>query len=48
MKEELNALKRNETWELVERPKDGNVIGSKWVYKLKTDMCGEVKDIRLV
>ena len=43
MKEELNALKRNETWELVERPKDGNVIGSKWVYKLKTDMCGEVE-----
>jgi hypothetical protein len=30
--EELNNFKRNKVWELVERPKDHNVIGTRWVY----------------
>jgi hypothetical protein len=29
MHEELNNFKRNEVWELVERPSDHNVIGTK-------------------
>jgi hypothetical protein len=29
MKEELNNFTRNEVWELVERPKNHNVIGTK-------------------
>jgi primosomal protein N' len=29
MHEELNNFKRNEVWELVERPKDHNVIGTR-------------------
>jgi hypothetical protein len=29
MHEELNNFKRNQVWELVERPKDHNVIGTK-------------------
>jgi hypothetical protein len=33
MQEELNNLTRNEVWELVERPKNHNVIGTKWVYR---------------
>ena len=31
MHEELNNFTRNQVWELVERPKDHNVIGIKWV-----------------
>jgi hypothetical protein len=31
MQEELNNFKRNQVWELVERPKT-NVIGTKWVF----------------
>ena len=31
MHEELNIFTRNQVWELVERPKDHNVIGIKWV-----------------
>jgi hypothetical protein len=37
MHEELNNFKRNRVWELVERPKDHNVIGTKWVFCNKQD-----------
>jgi hypothetical protein len=32
MHEELNNFTRNEVWELVERPKNHNVIGTKWLF----------------
>jgi Reverse transcriptase (RNA-dependent DNA polymerase) len=35
MKEELDALERNETWEIVQLPKGKKVVGCKWIYKLK-------------
>jgi hypothetical protein len=35
MKEELDSLERNKTWDLVEIPKDRKVVSCKWVYKLK-------------
>jgi hypothetical protein len=37
MHEELNNFKRNEVWELVERPKDHNVIRTRWVFHNKQD-----------
>lgn len=37
MKSELDAIERNETWELVDLPKDRKAIGSKWVLKRKPD-----------
>ena len=37
MHEELNNFTRNQVWELVERPKGQNVIGTKWVYRNKQD-----------
>ena len=40
--EELNNFKRNQVWELVERPKDHNVIGTKWVFRNKQDQDGIV------
>ncbi|CAA7055049.1 unnamed protein product [Microthlaspi erraticum] len=33
--EEMDSLRRNYTWILVERPKDQKVIGCKWIFKLK-------------
>ena len=42
MKEELDQLVKNETWELVPRPKDKNVIGTKWVFKNKMNEQSEV------
>jgi len=35
MNEEMSALERNETWEIVERPKDKKAVGCRWVYTVK-------------
>jgi hypothetical protein len=42
MEEELSQIKKNDTWELVPRPKDKNVIGTKWVFRNKLDENGQV------
>lgn len=42
MKEELEQIERNNTWELVPRPKNKNVIGTKWVFKNKLNEDGIV------
>ncbi|KAK2444335.1 putative mitochondrial protein [Trifolium repens] len=42
MQEELNQFERSEVWDLVPRPEDVNVIGTKWVYKNKSDDNGTV------
>jgi cell pole-organizing protein PopZ len=43
MKEELEMIEKNNTWELVERPIDKPVIGVKWVYKTKLHLNGTVQ-----
>jgi FtsZ-interacting cell division protein YlmF len=35
MNDELDQIEKNNTWEIVPRPEDKNVIGSKWVFKNK-------------
>eukprot|EP00253_Pinus_taeda_P033931 PITA_33931 len=35
MKDEMMALGKNGTWDLVELPKDRKTVGCKWVFKLK-------------
>jgi hypothetical protein len=42
MEEELDQIEKNETWELVPRPKDKNVIGTKWVFRNKLNEDGQV------
>jgi hypothetical protein len=42
MQDELKNFTRNQVWELVERPKNNNVIGTKWVYRNKQDEHGIV------
>ena len=37
MQEELNQFERNEVCELVPRPNDQSIIGTKWVYRNKMD-----------
>ena len=37
IEEELRALREAGTWELVNVPKDANIVGSKWVFKAKKD-----------
>jgi hypothetical protein len=43
MKEEMDSLERNKTWDLVELPKDRKVVGCKWVYKLKKGVDDKVE-----
>ena len=42
MNEELDQIEKNQTWELVPRLKNKNVIGTKWVYKNKMNENGQV------
>ena len=42
MNEELDQIKKNNNWELVPRPKDKNVIGTKWVFRNKLNEDGQV------
>jgi len=50
MNEELNQIETNDTWELIPRPKEKNVIGTKWAFKNKLNEQGQVirKRARLV
>ena len=50
MQEELNQFERNKVWQLVTRPKDCTVIGTKWVFRNKLDESGLVvrNKVRLV
>ena len=43
MKDEFNSLLKNNTWELVPRPIDKNVVGSRWVFKVKRNENGLVE-----
>ncbi|KAK8936281.1 hypothetical protein KSP39_PZI013961 [Platanthera zijinensis] len=42
MEEEMEAIEKNRTWELVHKPVNKNIIGLKWVYKVKYNEEGEV------
>lgn len=42
MEEELEQIEKNETWTLVPRSENKNVIGTKWVFRNKMDEIGEV------
>ena len=39
---EYNSLLENKTWELVPRPKDINIVGSRWLFKLKRNGDGSI------
>ena len=42
MHEEIHQFVRNDVWELFPRPKGVNVIGTKWIFKNKSDEHGTV------
>jgi hypothetical protein len=43
MREEMDALRRNNTWHLVQLPKGQPLVRSKWVYKVKRGADGAVE-----
>ena len=46
MQEEIEALHKNNTWDLVPLPQGRNDIGNKWVYKIKRDGNDQVERYR--
>ncbi|GKA18074.1 hypothetical protein Tco_0697911 [Tanacetum coccineum] len=40
MNVEMQSMKDNEVWDLVDLPPNGKTVGSKWLFKKKTDMDG--------
>jgi hypothetical protein len=42
MQEEYDALQRQGTWSLVSPPPSKNIVGCKWVYKLKHNSDGSI------
>ncbi|XP_076948411.1 uncharacterized protein LOC143620654 [Bidens hawaiensis] len=43
MNNELEALHRNDTWDLVDLPHDMKTIGCKWIFKIKYKSSGEIE-----
>ena len=41
MEEEIEALETHETWKVVRKPKNKNIAGTKWVFKVKTNANGD-------
>eukprot|EP00253_Pinus_taeda_P032827 PITA_32827 len=43
MVEEYNSIMVNDVWEVVPRPQDRSVVGSRWIYKIKYTAYGSVE-----
>lgn len=43
MEQELESFKKNDAWELVDKPSDSTIVQSKWVFKKKYDSVGNVR-----
>ena len=43
MNEELDALHKNNTWDMVDLPPGQSIVGCRWVYKIKTKADGFVE-----
>ena len=39
----MSALEKNKTWEIVERPKEKNIVDCKWIFTLKYKADGSLK-----
>ena len=46
MEEEMESLRKNDTWDLVALPDGRKKIGSKWVFKRKTNATGCVEKFK--
>ena len=43
MVEEYDSIVKNSAWEIVRRPVDKSVVGSRWIYKVKQAIDGSVE-----
>lgn len=47
MVEEMHALHKNHTWDLVELPNGKKAVGYKWVFIVKVNPNGSIARLRL-
>ena len=43
MVEEYNSIMVNDVWEVGPRPQDRSVVGSRWIYKIKYAVDGNIE-----
>ncbi|KAK2974849.1 hypothetical protein RJ640_027900 [Escallonia rubra] len=43
IEEEIKMIMKNETWELIKKPKEKELIGVKWAYKTKLNPFGTIQ-----
>ena len=43
LNEEIGAIEKNDTWDLVDLPQGKEVIGVKWVYKTRRNVEGKIE-----
>ncbi|WRX11513.1 Reverse transcriptase [Theobroma cacao] len=48
MDAEINMIKKNKTWILVNRPNNHNVIGVKWIFRTKLNLDGSVNKYKAI
>ena len=48
MLEEYDSIFRNSAWEIVPRPVDKSVVGSRWIYKIKQASDGSVEKYKAI
>ena len=46
MEKEIDVIEKNETWQLVEKPKDKEIIGVKWIFRVKYHSDGRVQRLK--
>jgi hypothetical protein len=48
MVEEYDSIVKNSAWEIVPRPIDKSLVGSRWIYKVKQATDGSVEKYKAV
>ena len=43
IQKELSMLEKSDTWKLAKRPPEANVVGCKWVFRIKKNAAGEIE-----
>lgn len=46
MEEEIKMIKKNKISEIMDQPKDKEIIGVKWVYRIKLNFHGSIQKLK--
>ena len=47
MVEEYSSIMQNDVWEVVPRPTDREIVGSRWIYKIKHGANGSIEKYKV-